>query len=257
MKTSQACQDANALVQGLKGSYSGFLGQLAYEKLNREDYAKVSQIVANTTADKRDYAIEGYAKSQNISYQEAKDKFALAININQAADIAGQLYGLKGSESGKTGISSASVSTMKQVLSKYNDFKQNIASSTKGNNDALAMAGAGNLNVSSLHKKLGPNVNLSMGTGGGKGSPISVKDPVTANNSLNYQSNPKHTINPPSNAGIEQKNPSSLFENLVSVNAKNQKARYTMHLSGKYTNLCQIRLGTGTGQVAHQIQEIH
>lgn len=51
---------------------------------------------------------------------------------------------------------------MKQVLSKYNDFKQNIASSTKGNNYALAMAmaiaiaiamagagaGAGNLNVS-------------------------------------------------------------------------------------------------------------
>mgnify|MGYP007028974393 CR=1 FL=1 len=148
-KTSDACQDANALMQGLKGSYSNYLGQLTYRELNREDYAKVSQIVANTTADKWDYAIEGYAKSQNISYQEAKDKFAIAININQAADVAGILYGLKGPEVGKgetggTGALSASVaSTLKQVLSKYDEFKQNIAASTKGNNDALAMAGRG------------------------------------------------------------------------------------------------------------------
>uniref|UniRef100_UPI0036D209CC VENN motif pre-toxin domain-containing protein n=1 Tax=Pantoea sp. sgz302252 TaxID=3341827 RepID=UPI0036D209CC len=204
-RASPACQDANALAQGLQDSYSGYLGRLTYKELNREDYAKVSQIVANTSADKWDYAIEGYAKSQNISYQEAKDKFALAININQAADIAGLLYGLKGSESGKAGISSTAASTMKQVLSKYNDFKQNIASSTKGNNDAMAMAGAGNLNVFSSGKELGTNVNLSTGTRGGKGSPIPVKDPVTASNGLNYQSNPKHTINPPRNAGIEPK----------------------------------------------------
>nr|WP_258379106.1 VENN motif pre-toxin domain-containing protein [Pantoea ananatis] len=231
-RASPACQDANALAQGLQDSYSGYLGGLTYKELNREDYARVSQIVANTSADKWDYAIEGYAKSQNISYQEAKDKFALAININQAADIAGILYGLKGSESEKTGISSAAASTMKQVLSKYDDFKQNIASSTKGNNDALAMAGAGNVNVSTSGEELGPNVNLSTGTRGGKGSPIPVKDPVTASNGLNYQSNPKHTINPPRNAGIEPRNSLSLFENSVSVNAKNQKARYTMDDSG-------------------------
>lgn len=49
-KTSDACQDAHALVQGLQDSYRDFLGQLTYKELNREDYAKVSQIVANTTA---------------------------------------------------------------------------------------------------------------------------------------------------------------------------------------------------------------
>ncbi|MEI9698436.1 hemagglutinin repeat-containing protein [Moellerella wisconsensis] len=68
--------------------------------------------------------------------------------------------------------------------------------------------------------------------GSGKGSPIPVKDPVTASNGLDYQSNPKHTINPPRNAGIEPKNSLNLFENSVSVNAKNQKARYTMDDSG-------------------------
>lgn len=194
--------------------------------------------MANTSADKWDYAIEGYAKSQSISYQEAKDRFALAININQAADISGLLYGLKGSESGKTGISSAAASTMKQMLSKYNDFKQNIASSTKGNHNALAMAGAGasasagNLNISSSDKELGTNVNLFTGTTGSKGSPIPVKDPVTVSNGLNYQSNPKCTINPQRNAGIEPKNSLSLFENSVSVKVKNQKARYTIDDSG-------------------------
>ncbi|VFS54048.1 Uncharacterised protein [Moellerella wisconsensis] len=68
--------------------------------------------------------------------------------------------------------------------------------------------------------------------GSGKGSPIPVKDPVTASNGLDNQSNPKHTINPPRNAGIEPKNSLNLFENSVSVNAKNQKVRYTMDDSG-------------------------
>ncbi|AUX92565.1 hemagglutinin repeat-containing protein [Mixta gaviniae] len=164
-KTSDACQDANALMQGLKGSYNGYLGQLTYKELNREDYAKVSQIVANTTANKWDFAIEGYAKSKNVSYQEAKDKFALAININQAADVAGILYGLKGPEVNKGAISSAAA-TLKTVLSKYDEFKQNIAASTKGNNDALAMAGVGNVNLSTAGNNLSSNANLSTGTGG-------------------------------------------------------------------------------------------
>ncbi|MDR7344207.1 filamentous hemagglutinin [Pantoea alhagi] len=141
-KASEACQDANALLQGLKESYNGYVGQLTYRDLNREDYAKVSQIVANTSADKWDYAIEGYAKSQNISYQEAKDKFAIAVNINRMADVAAILYGLNGSGAGKAAVSGAAA-TLKTVLSKYDEFKQNIAASTKGNNDALAMAGAG------------------------------------------------------------------------------------------------------------------
>lgn len=164
-KTSEACQDANALMQGLKGSYNGYVGQLTYRELNREDYAKVSQIVANTSADKWDYAIEGYAKSQNISYQEAKDKFAIAININQAADVAGILYGLKGTEVSKGAVSGAAA-TLKTVLSKYGEFKQNIAASTKGNNDVLAMAGAGNVSGSPASTNLSPNANLSTGTGG-------------------------------------------------------------------------------------------
>ncbi|WP_409451122.1 DUF6862 domain-containing protein, partial [Erwinia sp.] len=163
-KSSPACQNANALVQGLQETYNGTLGRLTYKELNREDYDKVSQIVANTTADKWDYAIENYAKSRNISYQEAKNKFALAININQTADIVGILYGLKGNKP-ETGIISASVaSTLKQVLSKYNEFKQNIASSTKGSNDALAMAGAANVNHSSAGKELPPNAYLSTGS---------------------------------------------------------------------------------------------
>jgi len=142
------------------------LGKLTYRELNSEDYAKVSQIVANTAADKWDVSIEGYAKSQNISYQEAKDRFALAINVNQAADIAGIFYGLKGSESGKTGISSVAASTLKQLMTKYDEFKQNIASSTKGSNDTLAMAGAGNGSGSPASTNLSPNVNLSTGTSG-------------------------------------------------------------------------------------------
>lgn len=125
-KTSVACQNANDLAQGLKSSYSGYVGKLTYQELNGEDYAKVSQIVANTAADKWDYAIDNYAKSQNISYQEAKDKFALVINVNQAADIAGILYGLKGSGSGTGAISASAASTLKQVMSKYDEFKQNI-----------------------------------------------------------------------------------------------------------------------------------
>lgn len=188
-KTSGACQDANALVQGLKESYSDFLGQLTYKELNREDYAKVSQIVANTTADKWDYAIEGYAKSQNISYQEAKDKFALAININQVADVAGILYGLKGPEVGKGAVSSAAA-LLKTVLSKYEEFKQNFAASTKGNNDSLAMAGAGNVNSPFVDGGLPPNAYLTTGSVG-KGN--SVPEPTKASNGLSYQSNPKHT----------------------------------------------------------------
>ena len=163
-KTSEACQDANALMQGLKESYNGYVGQLTYRELNREDYAKVSQIVANTSADKWDYAIEGYAKSQNISYQEAKDKFAIAININQAADVAGILYGLKAPGVGKGAVSGAAA-TLKTVLSKYDEFKQNIAASTKGNNDALAMAGAGNVGGSPAGSGLSSNAYLSVGAG--------------------------------------------------------------------------------------------
>lgn len=200
--------------------------------------------MANTSVDKWDYAIDGYAKSQNISYQEAKDRFALAININQAADIAGIFYGLKGSEGGKAGISSTAASTLKQVLSKNDEFKQNIANSIKGNNDTLTIAGAGNVNGPSLGSNLPSNVNLSTGMTGGKGSPIPVKDPVTASNGLNFQSNPKHTINPPRNAGIEPKNSLSLFENSVSINAKNQKARYTMDGSGDIHQLMPDNTGS-------------
>ena len=169
-KTSVACQNANDLAQGLKSSYSGYVGKLTYQELNGEDYAKVSQIVANTAADKWDYAIDNYAKSQNISYQEAKDKFALVINVNQAADIAGILYGLKGSGSGTGAISASAASTLKQVLSKYDEFKQNIATTTKGDNTALATVGAGNNGSASTGNGLSPNTNLATGSGSGKPS---------------------------------------------------------------------------------------
>lgn len=165
-KASATCQSANELAQGLQSSYSEYVGKLTYRELNSGDYAKVSQIVANTSADKWDYAIDNYAKSQNISYQEAKDKFALVININQAADITGILYGLKGSGTGKGAISSSAASTLKQVLSKYDEFKQKVAVSTKGNNDTLVMAGAGNSSGASAGSGLPSNVNLSTGAGG-------------------------------------------------------------------------------------------
>lgn len=110
------------------------------------------------------------------------------------------------------------------------NLSRTSATTTKGNNTALATVGAGNNGSASTGNGLPPNTNLA--TGSGKGSPIPVKDPVTASNGLNYQSNPKHTINPPRNAGIEPKNSLSLFENSVSLNAKNQKAHYTMDDSG-------------------------
>lgn len=66
----------------------------------------------------------------------------------------------------------------------------------------------------------------------GKGSPIPVVQPTVAANGLTYQSNPKHTINPPPKAGIEPKNSLELFGNSVSISAKNQKARYTMDSDG-------------------------
>ncbi|WP_312043911.1 DUF6862 domain-containing protein [Erwinia sp.] len=36
-KSSPACQNANALVQGLQETYNGTLGRLTYKELNRED----------------------------------------------------------------------------------------------------------------------------------------------------------------------------------------------------------------------------
>lgn len=63
-------------------------------------------------------------------------------------------------------ISVSVASTLKQVLSKYDQFKQNIASSAKGSNDKLAMAGAGNVSGSPASTNLSPNANLSTGTGG-------------------------------------------------------------------------------------------
>nr|WP_301292294.1 hemagglutinin repeat-containing protein [Erwinia aphidicola] len=222
-RASPACQDANALAQGLQDSYNDYLGRLTYKELNREDYAQVSQIVANTSADKWDYAIEGYAKSQNISYQEAKDRFALAININQAADIAGIFYGLKGNEGGKTGISSAAASTLKQLMTKYDEFKQNIASSTKGNNDGLITATPGAGYAGSEGSEVSSSAHLSVGAGGkgnstGKSSAIPVSEPIKVSNGLVYKSNPKHTLgqqgNRP-NAGIEPKDSLSLFEHSI------------------------------------------
>lgn len=247
-RASPACQDANALSQGLQDSYSDYLGRLTYKELNSEDYAKVSQIVANTTADKWDYAIEGYAKSQNISYEEAKDKFALAINVNQAADIAGILYGLKGSEGGKTGISSAAASTLKQLMTKYDEFKQNIASSTKGNNDGLIAAGAGAGHTGNAGAELSPNAHLSTGVGGkgnsaGKGSAIPVPEPVKASNGLNYQSNGKHTPGQQgysSKAGTEPKNSIALFSSSVEAGKK----RYAIDSSGDVHQFTNTNDGT-------------
>lgn len=66
-KTSDACQDAHALVQGLQDSYRDFLGQLTYKELNREDYAKVSQIVANTTAATQNHRISAIRKRKTSS----------------------------------------------------------------------------------------------------------------------------------------------------------------------------------------------
>lgn len=51
-------------------------------------------------------------------------------------------------------------------MTKYDELKQNIASSTKGNNDGLVLAGAGAGNTGNASAELLPNANLSTGVGG-------------------------------------------------------------------------------------------
>lgn len=124
--------------------------------------------LAETTAGSWDYTIEDYAKNHNISYQEAKDKFAKAIRINQAADIIRILYGFKNPEGGKaSSVAPAIASSIKRVLSVYDKFKQLIASGTKGNNDVLALAGTGDSGYFSFGESSISPVNLSKGTNGG------------------------------------------------------------------------------------------
>ncbi len=165
---STSCQEANVLLLGLQQSYDGYLGSTTYKDLNKDEYAKVSQLIAETTAGSWDYTIEDYAKTHNISYQEAKDKFAKAIRINQAADIIGILYGFKNPEGGKaSSVAPAIASSIKRVLSVYDKFKQLIASGTKGNNDVLALAGTGDSGYFSFGESSISPVNLSKGTNGG------------------------------------------------------------------------------------------
>ncbi|ELY7545998.1 hemagglutinin repeat-containing protein [Cronobacter turicensis] len=165
---STSCQEANVLLLGLQQSYDGYLGSMTYKDLNKDEYAKVSQLIAETTAGSWDYTIEDYAKTHNISYQEAKDKFSKAIRINQAADIIGILYGFKNPEGGKAfSVAPALASSIKRVLSVYDKFKQLIASGTKGNNDVLALAGTGDSGYFSFGESSISPVNLSKGTNGG------------------------------------------------------------------------------------------
>ncbi|KPD02204.1 putative heme utilization/adhesion exoprotein [Moellerella wisconsensis ATCC 35017] len=177
-KASSACREASALAQSLQQSYGDSLGKMTYKELNPQEYAKVSQIIANTSADKWDIAIDNYAKAQNISYQEAKDTFAIAINMNQTADVVGIFYGLKGANNGKPTLNMSTSQTLKQVLSKYGEFKQNIANTTKGHNDNLVPAGAGHngsLSVNNSGKDSLPNAHLSTGSG----SQVSAINPNT------------------------------------------------------------------------------
>jgi len=231
-RASPACQDANALAQGLQDSYNDYLGRLTYKELNREDYAQVSQIVANTSADKWDYAIEGYAKSQNISYQEAKDRFALAININQAADIAGIFYGLKGNEGGKTGISSAAASTLKQLMTKYDEFKQNIVSSTKGNNDRLITATPGAGYAGSEGSEVSSSAHLSVGAGG-KGNtqqmPMLGQNGVQTSSKTIWKGVGKERID------VENPNPGQRPGQVHYQDNKNNKYYYDPHNNSFYS----------------------
>ncbi|HHA1259683.1 TPA: hypothetical protein ACOEEM_004394 [Enterobacter asburiae] len=49
-RASPACQDANALAQGLQDSYNDYLGMLTYKELNREDYAqRIPQLINGIT----------------------------------------------------------------------------------------------------------------------------------------------------------------------------------------------------------------
>ncbi|EOY5418797.1 VENN motif pre-toxin domain-containing protein [Cronobacter turicensis] len=65
---STSCQEANVLLLGLQQSYDGYLGSMTYKDLNKDEYAKVSQLIAETTGGSWDYTIEDYAKTHNISY---------------------------------------------------------------------------------------------------------------------------------------------------------------------------------------------
>ncbi|MCX8600765.1 MULTISPECIES: VENN motif pre-toxin domain-containing protein [unclassified Gilliamella] len=124
--TTAACGAQLAKLRAFKEEYEMYFGRYPYSEYLQDDYKKIVRYLESYTPDKWTYAINNYAKENNISYEEAASKLEPAMYAEKFAEIVSLYYGVKGVGVVKGKISAADLAKVDAAINEYNALKQNI-----------------------------------------------------------------------------------------------------------------------------------
>lgn len=174
--TSDACGAQLAKLKAFKAEYEVSYGRYPYSEYLKEDYNKIVGYLNSYTPNEWTYAINNYAKENNISYDDAASKFELAMYTQKIADVAAIYYGVKGVGVVKGKVSAVDLAKAEAAINEYNAFKQEL----NKNNGAL--------DKEYFKNQYGQD-NVEQGFGDYKGTKDKILDNQITNQKANEASN--------------------------------------------------------------------
>ncbi len=124
--TTAACGAQLAKLRAFKEEYEIYFGRYPYSEYLQDDYKKIVRYLDSYSPDNWTYAINNYAKENNISYEEAASKLKPAMYAEKFAEIISLYYGFKGVGIVKGKINAADLAKVDAAINEYNALKQNI-----------------------------------------------------------------------------------------------------------------------------------
>ena len=124
--TTAACGAQLAKLKAFKEEYEIYFGRYPYSEYLQDDYKKIVRYLDSYSPDNWTYAINNYAKENNISYEEAASKLKPAMYAEKFAEIISLYYGFKGVGIVKGKINAADLAKVDAAINEYNALKQNI-----------------------------------------------------------------------------------------------------------------------------------
>ena len=124
--TTAACGAQLAKLRAFKDEYEIYFGRYPYSEYLQDDYNKIIGYLNRYTPDEWSYAINNYAKENNISYEEAASKFKFAMYTQKIADVISLYYGVKGVGIVNGKISALDLAKAEKAINEYNALKQEL-----------------------------------------------------------------------------------------------------------------------------------
>ncbi|OCG15887.1 hypothetical protein A9G09_03940 [Gilliamella sp. wkB292] len=204
--TTAACGAQLAKLRAFKDEYEIYFGRYPYSEYLQDDYNKIIGYLNRYTPDEWSYAINNYAKENNISYEEAASKFKFAMYTQKIADVISLYYGVKGVGIVNGKISAVDLAKAEKAINEYNAFKQELN------------AGKGTTTNKPLDKT---DLELQHGKGNveqGGGNYKETKDKILDNQDTNQKGNQSNNFEQHAN------NENKLAENWNSTNEAHNAA---------------------------------